>query len=186
MTDTRLQRLRDVLLEVPAHVRPLYAVLDGARSKRIHPLLMESGAECACLFRGELSPRLLAAAPWLVRLDPDSALFNTLLTEGWGESWGVFLAATAPLEAMRRHLRGFLRVKDEDGRKLLFRWYDPRVLRLYLPVTNEADRLVITGPIRRFVMEAEDPSTAIAFSVEADRSLSRAVVSLASVESPAA
>jgi hypothetical protein len=32
---------------------------------------------------------------------------------------------------MARRRRRFLRVKDEDG--LVFRFYDPRVMRVYLP-----------------------------------------------------
>jgi hypothetical protein len=46
---------------------------------------------------------------------------------------GIFASAREDIEGLRRQLRRLLRVQTEEGKTLLFRFYDPRVLRLYLP-----------------------------------------------------
>ena len=59
----------------------------------------------------------------------------------------------------------FLRVTDESGRKLLFRYYDPRVLPIYLPTCTNDELTTIFGPVDRFVTETEDGAGAVEFSV---------------------
>jgi hypothetical protein len=68
------------------------------------------------------------------------------------------------MEKLRRHLRRLLLVKDTGGRRLVFRYYDPRVLRKYLPTCFPAELEEMFGPIERFWMEAEEPSTMLSFS----------------------
>jgi len=51
----------------------------------------------------------------------------------------VFLRTETGIEQLRKHLRGFLRVRDEAGRRLIFRYYDPRVLRVYLPLAGPSN-----------------------------------------------
>lgn len=130
-----------------------YAVLDGARSEAIYPAVAGSGLLYACLYEGKLPEVMLEVAPYLVRLEPDAPLTEALLTERWGESWGVFVLARASLEELRRHFRRFLKVQDEDGKPLIFRWYDPRVLRVYLPTCNAAELRFLFGPAAMFVLE---------------------------------
>ena len=110
-----------------------WAILDGARDKRIYEAICQSFEVKCCLFAGELSPELSRVAPYLIQLEPEDRLTKLLLDQGWGNSWGIYLRSDASLETLRRHFRSFLRVSDEAGRKLLFRYYDPRVLRVFLP-----------------------------------------------------
>ena len=110
-----------------------YVILDGASVEGMLGRLKAAKEEWACLYRGELEPDLADAAPYLVKLREKSDLTDWILEEGWGNHWGVFVISEAGLEALRRHLRKFLRVKDPEGNVLYFRYYDPRVLRLYLP-----------------------------------------------------
>lgn len=140
-----------------------WAVVDGARDRRLQKLVAASGLPHRCLYLGDLHPAVARAAPWLVQLSRDAALTRTLVTEGWGQSWGVFLRADVALVALHRHLRRFLRVRDERGRGLLFRYYDPRVLRVYLPTCTEAELDYVFGPVDLFFMEAEAPERALTF-----------------------
>jgi hypothetical protein len=107
----------------------VYAILDGARDRRIEAMIRLSGLEYSCLYAGNLSPRLQAAAPYLVHLAPGTRFTTELLELGWSNSWGFFTIAPpdVTLQAHRRHFRTLLRVKDEAGRILVFRFYDPRV-----------------------------------------------------------
>jgi hypothetical protein len=134
----------------------VYAILDGARDKKIFRAVYESGLDYACLFTGDLPTDLMEAAPYLVHLKKESPFVRKVLEEGWGNSWGVFAQTRADLETMRRHCRKLLRVKDEQGNELFFRWYDPRVLRVYLPTCTEAELKEVCRPVRAFVMEADN------------------------------
>jgi hypothetical protein len=103
---------------------------------------------------GELSEELAEAAPYLVRILPDTAFTEWLLTEGWGNHWGIFALSKADMREMRKHFRTFLVVKNPEGKQIYFRYYDPRVLRAYLPTTSEDERRQVFGPIEMYLLES--------------------------------
>lgn len=145
----------------------VYAVLDGASVPELLKKLYGLKPEHVCLYRGELSPDLAECAPYLVRLVPESEFCNWVLAEGWGKHWGIFAASPAQLTAMRKHFRMFLRVKSPEGKTLYFRYYDPRVLRTYLPTCNPEETKIIFGPITSYLCEDEKPETLLSFRAEA-------------------
>src|SRR3954464_6701760 len=107
----------------------VYAVIDGAAVPRLRTRIAQSGCLSACLIRGELAPEVAAASPWLVQLDRDAPIAKWFLREGWGQSWGILAVSPVDIATMRRHFRTFLMVALPDGRRVHFRWYDPRILR---------------------------------------------------------
>ena len=156
MTHADPDRLRDILWPPDRNGASgdIFALLDCARDPRIYPLIKRQMINYSCLFAGDLPQELAEAAPYLVALSPHSHLTEALLTLGWGHSWGVFLESSAILQDLRRHFRRFLEVCDEQGKRLLFRYYDPRVLRIYLPTCNEEELRFVFGPVDRFVLES--------------------------------
>jgi hypothetical protein len=143
--------------------RDVWAILDGARDRRIYGFLLDSYLSYSCLYAGTLHPDLEIAAPYLVQLEPEDKYTRRLLELGWGNSWGVFLKCDARMERLRRHLRGFLLVRDARNRRLVFRYYDPRVLRVYLPTCVATELAAVFGPIDRFWTEGEDASRLLEF-----------------------
>jgi hypothetical protein len=141
----------------------VWAILDGAQDDRIARSLRFGELQHRCLYVGELHPVLEAAAPHLVRLERESRQTRTLIERGWGKNWGVFLRCGASLSELHRHLRGFLRVRDERGRRLIFRYYDPRVLRMYLPTCTPSELDAVFGPIERFAVEADGGESVVEF-----------------------
>lgn len=144
------------LLEARAGARRLFAVLDGARDARLRPEVARSGAPARCLFHG-VPPEVEAVSPWLVDVTEHHELRSWLIELGLGRAWGVFALTTADLAALERHLRQFLRVRREDGTKLLFRYYDPRVLRVYLPTCTPEELAAFFGPIEALWLDDRDP-----------------------------
>jgi hypothetical protein len=144
----------------------VYAVLDGASIPDLLQALVNHQPDYECLYRGELAPDMAEVAPYLVRLEPDSDFTDWLVTKGWGNHWGVFAAADADLRAMRRHFRTFLVVYDSNGKPLRFRYYDPRVLRLYLPTCNAEELRTVFGPVVCYLLEDQDPDVMLRFKVE--------------------
>ena len=156
----------------------IYAILDGARSKAIYPKLASSDIDALSLYSGDQARQLAMVAPYLVYLDREDPFTHWLLTNGWGKSWGIFLESPAILKELRRHFRDFIIVYDEDATPLFFRYYDPRVLRVYLPTCNARELQIVFGPVHSFYVEDEDPTTVIEYSL-ADGKLAQRPVSLA-------
>lgn len=155
MDAAQRDRIRQALW--PAGATPalgVWALLDGARDERIHRALLDSRLEYRCLFAGPLARELEMAAPQLVELLPGHRLTLRLIDEGWGQSWGILLRIEDPAN-LRHHLRSLLRVQDEAGSKMLFRFYDPRVLRLYLPSCTPDELRQMFGPIDSLLCEGE-------------------------------
>ena len=144
----------------------LYAVLDGASIPVLLELIDEHEPEHACLFSGDLHPELEQTAPYLVKLEPDSAFSRSVVEQGWGNHWGIFVTVPKDVAfvAVRKHFRTFLRVRDPDGKLMLFRYYDPRVLRVYLPTCNDDESATLFGPVTGYMVEADDEAVMLRFS----------------------
>jgi hypothetical protein len=151
---------RQLFSEEAANV---YAILDGASVDELLDKLFTLEPEYECLYRGELEEDMAEVAPYLVCLKPDAEFTAWLLEHGWGKNWGIYVVSDADMRAMRRHFRTFLIVYDPDGKPLYFRYYDPRVLRLYLPTCNDAELETIFGPVTSYLLEDEDPQTLLRF-----------------------
>jgi hypothetical protein len=165
---SRYLKIREVFW--PKGPRPdVWAILDCARHPDVFGALLDSHNNSACLYAGDISDKLERCAPHLVQLEyDDSSLTRRVIEEAWGQSWGIFLRCDASIDRLRRHLRQFLLVKDPGGRRLVFRYYDPRVLRVYLPTCFSGELDEVFGPVEKFWMEAEEPSSMLEFQRHAN------------------
>ncbi len=144
--------------------QPLYALLDAAREPSVLKVIFESKEEYQSLYDGAAGAQLTHFAPYLVRIPPKSPLLDTLVKQAWAKSWGVYVTCGQPLKDLRTHFRHFLTVKLPDGKQVNFRYYDPRVLRLFLPTCNVDEVAQFFGPVKHFLVEAEDPNLALHFT----------------------
>lgn len=144
----------------------VFAILDGASVPGLLKQLAEQQPEHVCLYRGELEPDMAEVAPYLVKLEHDAPFTEWVLDRGWGNHWGVFADSGADLDTLRRHFRRFLTVHDENGKPLLFRYYDPRVLRTYLPTCNVEELNTMFGPVQAYVVEDEGGAAMLRFRVK--------------------
>jgi len=146
----------------------VWAILDGARDRRVFPFLRDSGLAYLCLYSGHLPRELQFAAPYIVELSKDGAHTRRLIDLAWGNSWGVFLSIEDSSN-LRHHLRKFLKVRSESGKSLLFRYYDPRVLRVYLPTCLPDELKTVFGPIQSFWVEDEAGQSLLEFYRDGNR-----------------
>ncbi len=174
------QRLFEILTSAP---EPLYAVLDAARDLRALNWSRESGEECQSLYDGDSARDLEMFAPYLVRFSKPSPLLRKLVAKTWGQSWGIYLASAASFPDLRKHFRHFLMAEIEGGKTAYFRFYDPRVLRVYLPTCRPQEIRQFFGPVGTFLLEDEDASRLLRFRAEA-KGLEREDVSLEGVDVP--
>ena len=141
-----------------------YGVLDGARNEAIYPAVLQSDCEFECLYLGELEEDVAQSAPYLIHLDRDKEFTHWLFREGWGDSWGIFIQAAMPFKELKRHLRKFLMVYDPNHKPLYFRYYDPRVMRIYLPTCNAEELGIVFGNIESYLLEDQNPDTLLRFA----------------------
>ena len=151
-TDTLFEALWLTGREAPT--REVYAVMDAARDERILPLLRASHLPHVCLYE-EVPQELLEVAPYLVLLRREAPGVRELLERAWGHAWGIFLTSSEDVSGVRRHLRRFLKVRDGQGQRLYFRYYDPRVLRTFLPTCDASELRRFLGPLHELLLEDE-------------------------------
>lgn len=158
----------DVVLErLGAEATAVYAILDAASDEDVLPWVRGAGAPFACLYDGWQAQELLDVAPYLVSLDDPTAR-GDLVARAWGRCWGVFLSSGAELRELRRHLRRFLRVRVEGSGRMLFRYYDPRVLRAFLPTCTLEEANTFFGPVDAWWSEGHGGESITRFTVTPD------------------
>jgi hypothetical protein len=149
----------DIATEIFQRLTPLtggerlYAVLDAARDPRVRPLLRASNVPHLCLYDGPLPDALADVAPYLVALSADDSASRRIVSAAWGGAWACFIATQVTSPKLRTHLRRFLRVRTEQGKTLVFRFYDPRVLGRYLSTCTDDELREFFGPISGFGIE---------------------------------
>ena len=149
----------------------VYAVLDGASIEQLPQLLWEHEPENICLYRGQLEPDMASVAPYLVKLEYDHPFTKLVCEKGWGKHWGIFAITPAEVNIrdMRKHFRRFLMVYSPENKLIYFRYYDPRVLKVYLPTCNADEIKIVFGPISCYIIEDEDSSVLLRFTPDGEK-----------------
>lgn len=145
-----------------------FVVLDGAISPAVRDLLNQAGVFYQSLYEGEQTGDLAAFGPYLAEIQKGGKLMPFLIKVGWGRSWGVFLETKMEFAETRKHLRHFLIVDIEGGKRVLFRYYDPRVMRVFLPTCNAEQRKEFFGQIGHVFAESETETIVTRYSAGAD------------------
>jgi hypothetical protein len=141
----------------------LFAILDAARTDEILAQIAKPEAQYQSLFRGREEEQLFDVSPFLVVCKADTELFTWLTSEAWAQSVGVFFTSADSFENLFAHFQQFLMVQEEGGGDMYFRFYDPRVLRVYLPTCTAEEIRTFFGNIRRFMAESEDGKSILSF-----------------------
>ncbi|MCF2518577.1 DUF4123 domain-containing protein [Dyadobacter sp. CY351] len=146
---------------------PTHLLLDAARMEDAMDRAREHNPLHASLYRNregqdEILP---SVAPFLFTYPHTANFEEFVMTEGWGKSWGLWAESSANFEDLYKHFRRFLMVQTEEGQELYFRFYDPRVLRIFLPTCDQDQLEEFFGPVSQFIMEDEDPAFCILFSL---------------------
>jgi hypothetical protein len=156
----------------------LYGIVDAAQDKDMAfeardrfklPIRM--------LFQGEAAQYMGEVAPYFIPIDPQSEYLESWASR-WGKNVGILLTSSADPLKLFRHLREVFVVKDEEGQEHFFRFYDPRVLRTYLPTCTPEEVRAFFGPANALLSEGAKPNTLLRYTV------GREGLSQASIEIP--
>jgi hypothetical protein len=94
----------------------------------------------------------------------DGDLLHWIRGRLWSDPWGVFAVTDADLGTLRRHFRRFLRVLDPSGQQMYFRYYDPRVLRAFLPTCSPGQLREFFGPIKAYGIPDADSGDVLLYT----------------------
>ncbi|WP_170157968.1 DUF4123 domain-containing protein [Litoreibacter meonggei] len=148
--------------------RRTYLILDASKYARIEGEfdfdMLADTHKIESLYTGDAARDLHDVAPYLIDVtlstsDP-SALHRDFFKKHWGKGSGLFVRSDLSFEALRKHLRGFTRIRSSGTAKgwTTFRFWDPLVARIYfLGLDHNPDR------VARFF---QTPSTALNFVIE--------------------
>lgn len=141
----------------------LYAVLDGARTDDVLHQLAYGEVPYVSLFQRDLE-RYFAVSPLLMQWQPQSRPAQWLISQGWGQSVGVFLSSRLDLERLATQLGQLVLACNDVGERMLFRFHDPRVLAAFLPMCTAAQQGLVFGPVQRWLVEAEQGRAMLEFA----------------------
>jgi hypothetical protein len=156
-------------------IKTLYGIVDTARDQQLYDLVAAT-PDHVCLFAGELKPPLERTAPYLVNLST-SLEFVGIWRREWGQSWGVTCVSGSGMAELRKHFRQFLQAVLPSGQIVLFRFYDPRVFRLYFPTCDAAQLRTWFACVEEFRVEAADEEGILVFRLGTDGGLDPTVLS---------
>ena len=94
---------------------------------------------------------------------PERSSFRSWWFGQWGNSVGVLVEAPVGLEDLRRHFRTLMMVRGGDRLRYYFRFYDPRVLRVFLPTCTAEEMKQFYGPITALYCEGADGRELLSF-----------------------
>lgn len=129
----------------------VYAVIDGAAVPALLAKLEEYEPEHTCLFRGELPFDLAEAAPYLVNLTLGDGFSHWLLEIAKEKPCCVFYHSNkgTNFHTLRKHFRSLLKVILPDERVVYFRFYDPRVISIFLSEPDEILEAILQNNITK-------------------------------------
>ena len=156
MTATRIEKIHRELFLIPK--TRVYAVLDGASIKNLLLHLDEHEPDYFCLYQGDLPHDVEEAAPYLVHLEKESPFTQWVIEKGWGNHWGIFAVSRENIKAMRKHFRTLVMIKEHNGKRMFFRFYDPRVFNTFLPTCNGDQLAEVFGPVICYIQEDNEPN----------------------------
>jgi len=145
----------------------VHAIVDAAQNADAPVQARKLGLDSASLFAGALGRDLAQVAPHLVTTSGGAA-FGRWWFGHWRTNLGVLFEASASPRELREHFRTLLIVNGDAGRRFYFRFYDPRVMRSFLPHCKGDEVRRFFGPVRAFYCEGAGGTELIRFAPDAD------------------
>lgn len=131
-----------------------YVLLDSSQHPRFHEKLERRQVLYRSLFEGHAEEALPDIAPLLIDATIDCEAMQTVIDEttriGKLKPCVSMLESTLPLDRLAEHFTQFHLVETSNGRSMLMRWYDTRILPIWLDILTDAQRNFFTHPIAQW------------------------------------
>lgn len=161
------------LLEALLRRRPEYVLLDAAQDSQILAFLGQNKTEWKSLYDGKSAFQMAEHSPYLSTVSGNKEWLTELLRKFWGRSCLAFVSCDLSLEELRKHLRQLLYVRTPQHEQVYFRFYDPRIMRAFLPTCAPDQLHEFFGPIEQLIVEGDEPEELHALSLDHDKLTNR-------------
>jgi hypothetical protein len=139
---TSVKRWAEFLGSVNNGKQWLYMLIDAAHDSRIFPALERSSHARCCLFDDtRISGAVRSVAPFLVKIKKIDEFIMWCMLEGLHRNWMLFFSSPEMhVSELRIHFKRYSFVHTHEGKQCLFRYYDPRILPVYLESLDKRER----------------------------------------------
>ena len=124
-----------------------YAVIDSVAIPMLLANIHKHSVPFLCLYRGEIPIDRVDIVPYIVKLNKNSQFCNWLIEASTKTPCCIYLNSSENITDVRKHLRKFIKAEIPSGKTIYFRFYDPRILKVYLPECELDDERVVYGEI---------------------------------------
>lgn len=121
-----------------------FAIIDAASEPECFELFAQQDPVISCLYEEPLDSDVSKVAPYLIELtDEVKDWLNERATP-----WGMYVSSECSFILLRQHLRQSLQAQvPEESQPQLFRYYDPRIIWLYIDAVPAIELYHFLGPI---------------------------------------
>ena len=131
----------------------LFAIIDGAQAVELAFTARLMGHSVYTLFSGDMAEAVAHVGPHMVAVGRPLPFLEKWV-ETIGSNAGVLLQTQADFDVLYVHLREIFVVTDEEeGQEYFFRYYDPRVIRTFLPTCTAEELKEFFGVVDRWIVE---------------------------------
>ncbi|MFY1021764.1 DUF4123 domain-containing protein [Ectopseudomonas khazarica] len=130
----------------------LFALVDGARYLTLESRLIQASGHWQWLLAGTELDAIKQGGPALVQLDERCDLQHWLVNRDRKEPLVSWLMSAKSFETLSQHLGSLLFTRLPDGRKSLFRYYNPIVRRALDSVLSKEQRQQMMRPIEHWLV----------------------------------
>jgi len=119
-----------------------YAIIDLAAAPSLAPHVMgRLQADTMTLFARHLPAAVRSVGPWVVNIAKVARLEAAIDHLDCGQYWGYYVHSSIDIVSLRHTLRKLNLVNiPESERPVLFRYWDPRVMSVYLNVATKGQK----------------------------------------------
>lgn len=147
-----------------------YVIIDAAIAEGNINSAMALNKNYKCLIKSKSEDELESVAPYLFAINKQTVDFsNWFFGVGWNKNWGVLLFSNESLDDVYNHFCKYLIVTSDNKQDVYFRFFDPRVLRMFLPSANAQQLRAFFGPVSTFIVEDEDEGIVLKYSLFNDQ-----------------
>lgn len=134
-----------------------YLLLDGAQIENLPARLysLDDNPIAEWLYHATSYQAVFDVGPALVVLRTQSALEQAFM-DHWQHDAGLVIESDAPMQLLAEHLRSLIHARVPGDASMLFRYYDPRVMRHWLPALSTAEKDHLMGPVSRVRLPARE------------------------------
>ncbi len=141
-----------------------YYIIDAASESIEIDDLIQAYGPSVCILKSNYDGQFVDVGPHL--FGSTEKLDELMLNEKWGKGSYTLVSFTKDKQNLIQILKNNSEIVTEQDEVMFFRYYDPRILRIFLPIFDKQQLKEFFGTISEFMCEDEDPGYGLIFHLD--------------------